>query len=906
MDVSNIEGSVMPDASMMDPNMDDLFGEAANDLVAAMPATPLPAPVFLRLAEMQSRGCCTKLAWSNTGSIAQIAPNGSSVFFRAMVRHRKTGAWTMSEASKHPIKAPAGRRFVHIQFNGIGIELAVIDDAGAMHMHTLTGALSKMTLANGGELARKNTSHELNAVVGLHWLPLFPAEFRGPYLDVAHKNGDKWEAQIKHRDQHALKAHHPAEGRHALLHISRSNELTLLYQNEGAGWQSVSVMLHTVRSSDEYVSHAAMGEDGADLLAVTHDHSSQLRLYRITIHWNATQLSRGSQQYTQVAPELDVHHLTAIDKVRAAHVDGARLSRLDVIPTVPEAAQQSPTMPTVQAIFTQAHLPLDDAQTQSYSSTIVRWTVESYTPALHDSFKKLKQGSGANTHHVLNQSTILRRQADTTINKIVMAFASQAFDTIQAFAASDGSLDFRDRATMAPLGSFGSTETVPNVSQTGFYHLSGEHSLHVAISPDGSALASVRPYGKVTAQTMTFTHGWQVAADSLGGDNKAYIEAAAVCIARQYAFLCFNNISNDEVLALLPTDTDDGLRSTVIKMIFRMLQRTPDISCQDNNRQQMIVLKEPFVPRCLSAQLALGTNHTTGKRNFSAQYAFAMLTLRLAGTASAQTLSRQDMKSIPVDAVYSLRGLVKWSIDLMVYIVNTLVVAKRNLEDGTTPKQAFEALVSSSGSTALHLILCSYSRVILRFQSMWMNKFTQAVQLVLPRARSIQEQQELSSILKHVKDTPFKLAQFEQMLSELDTATRGAYNQSSISVEKRSELETNMMVDGAIPAELENPVNSLLESMLPKLVDTVNLTDLMFWDIRMLGLSNCRHAEDGKKYDVIRKIALDKDMQTRVCRRCGSEMEDISAERAKSEMVNLPWFAHLQRHCLCMNYWLLA
>ncbi len=62
MDVNNLAASVMPDASMMDPNMDDLFGEAANDLVAAMPAmpaTPLPAPVFLRIAEMQSRGCCT-------------------------------------------------------------------------------------------------------------------------------------------------------------------------------------------------------------------------------------------------------------------------------------------------------------------------------------------------------------------------------------------------------------------------------------------------------------------------------------------------------------------------------------------------------------------------------------------------------------------------------------------------------------------------------------------------------------------------------------------------------------------------------------------------------------------------------------------------------------------------------
>ena len=722
---------------------------------------------------------------------------------------------------------------------------------------------------------------------------------------MARKNGNKWEAQIKHRDQHALKAHHPAEGRHALLHISRSTELTLLYQNEGQGWQSTSVMLHTVRSSDEYVSHAALGEDGADLLAVTYDRSSQLRLYRITIHWNATQLSRGNQQHTQVAPELDIHHLTAVEKVRAQQIDGARLAQLDIIPSVPEAAQLSSTMPTVQAIFNYSPLPLGGSQDQGYSSTIVRWTVESYTPTLHDSFKKQKQGASAANHHVLNQATLLKRQPETTVQKVIVDFASQAFDTISAFANSDGSLDFRDRLTMNTLSPFSESETVPNIPQTGFWHPSGEQNVQVAISSDGSALALVRPDHTLVTQNMIFTHGWQETEDAIVGDNKAYIEAAAVCIARQYAFLCFNNVSNDEVLALLPVNASADLRSKVVKMIFRMLQRTPDISCQDQARQHMIVLKEPFVPRCLSAQLALGTNSVTGDRNFSAQYAFAMLTLRLASTACAQTLSR-DMKSVPTDAVHSLRGLVKWCIDLMVYIVRTFVDVKRNLETGSTPKEAFERLVSNSGSIALHLCLCSYSRVILRFQTMWIMKYTQAVQLVLGRAQSIQEQQELTAIMKHIKVMPFKLPQFDQMLSELDSAVRNAYNQPSISVELRGQLETDMIVDGTIPVQLEQSVNSLLESALPKMVEKVNLSDLMFWDTTIIHLRNSRRADDGKIYDVIRKIVLEKHMKRRVCRRCGSQMEDINAERLRGDMVNLAWFAHLQRHCLCMNYWLLA
>lgn len=171
MEIGSIEGPVggMPDTSIMDPTMDDLFGEATGDLVTAMPTPPVPAALLVRLADMQSRGCCRKLAWSNTGSIAYIARDGSQVTFRAMVRHPKTGAWTASEPSKHAIQAPEGRVFVHLQFNGIGIELAVVDDAGVVHMYTLTGALSRMVPAAGGDLSRKTDEHSMNAIVGMHW-----------------------------------------------------------------------------------------------------------------------------------------------------------------------------------------------------------------------------------------------------------------------------------------------------------------------------------------------------------------------------------------------------------------------------------------------------------------------------------------------------------------------------------------------------------------------------------------------------------------------------------------------------------------------------------------------------------------------------------------------------------------
>ncbi|KAF7189771.1 Mediator of RNA polymerase II transcription subunit 16 [Pseudocercospora fuligena] len=908
MDAANLGNATMadlPDASMMDGAMDDLFGEAPVGLDGgiAMPAAPLPASLILRIAEMQSRGCCTKLAWSNTGSIAQISPDGNQITFRTMIRDKKNGAWTISDDSKYPFKAPEGRKFVHIQFSGIGIDLVVVDDAGHVHLPSMIGAIGKMSTTQG-ELARDDSKHELNAIVGLHWLALFPAEFRGPYIDAAHKNGDRWDATMKQRDQHGLRAHHPAEGRHAFLHISRSTELTLCYQNEGQGWQSTSVMLDTLRTSDGLVTHAALGEDNSDLLAVTYDSASRLRLYRVSIVWNASQQSRGPGiNFLRVEPTLDVHHLTAVNNVRPQQIDAAKLTHLQIIPQVAEAAQQVPTLPNILAIFTHAAFPPHASPDQNSTSVIARWSVETFAPTLHESFTKLKPGS--NTNQVLNQITVLKRQPDVSTNgKVILTFESQMFDTILAFANSDGSLDLRDRITMEPLGPFGSTDTVSNLHQSGFDHVPGEHNLHVAMSGDGSGLVYVRVDKKIDAQCMKLTRGWHVVDDGIS-DDRPYIEAAAVCIARQFAFLCYNNMANDETLALLPPDASPELRSLVVRMIFRMLNRSPDISMQESSRQQMIVLKEPLVPRCLSAQLALGTNPMTGERNFAAQYAFTILNLRLAGTALASTCGRSDVKQISPEAVHFARGLVRWCMDLIVYIVKAIVLIQRDVKAGSSAKGVIDKLTSTTGSPALHLLLCSFSRALVRFQTIWVVKYFQCLQHVVPRTRSVTERQEMEAVFSLAGQLPFKLQQFEGMMAEFDQAVRQAYTKSNLSADWRGELEINMMVDGTIPDELMPAVNSLLETTIPKLTENMDLGKLHFYDTSFLQLWTSKRQNHGRIIDVLRKVQVPPGAALRTCRRCGSELEDIPPEKLRQEPY-AGWFQHAQRHCVCMNYWLVA
>ena len=99
------------------------------------------------------------------------------------MRNLKTGAWDLTEESKYPVVAPEGVTFEHLQFSGIGIDLAVVDSRGVVQVYTLVGALGKMRAASSNVLPGDGSGGDLDAVVGLHWLPLYPMEFKVSYLE---------------------------------------------------------------------------------------------------------------------------------------------------------------------------------------------------------------------------------------------------------------------------------------------------------------------------------------------------------------------------------------------------------------------------------------------------------------------------------------------------------------------------------------------------------------------------------------------------------------------------------------------------------------------------------------------------------------------------------------------------
>lgn len=120
----------------------------------------------------------SKLAWSNIGNIARIVDGGRQISLQSMVRSVDGMNWTMSKPSETPILAPEGALFEHVQFNGFGVDLATVDQHGVVRIYALSGTLSKMMLAPGNPASNESSGHDLEDVVGLRFLPTYPAEAR--------------------------------------------------------------------------------------------------------------------------------------------------------------------------------------------------------------------------------------------------------------------------------------------------------------------------------------------------------------------------------------------------------------------------------------------------------------------------------------------------------------------------------------------------------------------------------------------------------------------------------------------------------------------------------------------------------------------------------------------------------
>lgn len=127
-------------------------------------------PLMMALANLDKRG----LAWSKSGTIASIAPDGQSLDLRYIRAHPKDATWGLSEPTRCEVSPNLyGGPIVHISWAPTqSSELAVIDAAGRVLILNFNTNLNKMHPIRKWDA---DPVDDLHAVVGTYWMNPTPS-----------------------------------------------------------------------------------------------------------------------------------------------------------------------------------------------------------------------------------------------------------------------------------------------------------------------------------------------------------------------------------------------------------------------------------------------------------------------------------------------------------------------------------------------------------------------------------------------------------------------------------------------------------------------------------------------------------------------------------------------------------
>ncbi|KAI9763955.1 MAG: mediator complex subunit [Geoglossum simile] len=890
-------------------DMDDLFGEGPS---LPLPSAPTAKGLGQKLDELRASGCNQKVAWSNLGCIAHVKRDGTGLVIRNLFCRPEDGKWTLG--GEFPISQVSlnddGQRIVHLSWNPSGADLAVVDVLGRLSIYTIFIAVNRVSLSRPGVVDQED---DLGAIVGMAWLNIermFPL-YRPAVKD---SNGQFQYSATNHK---TFGPFHPMPSRSTLIGVTRGGMVRLWYQQHDARWLEVNTELESIGSSDDLLSHASFSSDRDNsLLLVIHTTSHQIRLYRININWNipANQKPIPQSQVPSTA-SLQISHVKVDDFCfPLGHVEGkdvsqsqiglndisrgnmsrAQLSHLEMIPPAPQLSKHSePSYPIIMAAFSYVPTPLEESQQNIDTfSVIARWELRSAAQKLHPSFDKL--GTRRNSVGSTNEQSLdLRRMSDITVRKAILAIERTNSSTTIAISYGDGSIEFRDRSSKVPITANEEFHRVSSMPQAGFAFPIDDPCLHTALSPNHCLAIGIDADGEAKLRVMEYTLG---PLDTHEGDPK--VTPVVIALALQFAVSCANHLNNDDLATVIQQCLGLQLERQFLSESQRAINMSVDYSHEPQHEK---LFRNPMIQRCLSLQNTLGYKGELNHRTLTAKIAWATLHLRLAALTFAITFN--NVKSTAgggaendytrPEVLHSLLGVVRWSMDLMNFIIDDLFSLSRLTKGRTQDKEFVQQKV-----------LASIPRNFLRYNSRALRGLDETARKILKNSVDGDQKQVFHGLKDIIDASPVKVPHFERILTDVDGSVKGAYQSQSISNEDRAAAEKEMLVDAGIPDPLMPVVGRLLTTTLNGLSNDINPAALYFEDPSWLGLSDDRSSDAFKQtciLDAIRKIPLTSGTNLRRCTRCCAHMADLLPQKGVSI-----WVTSMQRMCLCGSLWMLV
>ncbi|PQE11142.1 RNA polymerase ii mediator complex subunit sin4 protein [Rutstroemia sp. NJR-2017a BVV2] len=950
----------------MEVDMDDLFGDGTG---LSLPSRPPTKELHQRVDELRGSGSCQGIAWSKWGSIASINSAGTGLELRNLRCHPRDGSWDLSEPTVTPQLATNldGGPLKHLSWSPTGSELAVVDSAGRVTILQIFSSLNKPTLARP---CLTDSADDLHAVVGSFWLNLGPVQNRmqsvlhGPAIKEA--SGYRYEASRAP----IMGPSHPNPAKSAFVYVTTNGSLRVLYPQNNNKWFEAHTELESIVSSDDLITHAAIcGDKTSTLWVAFATASKQLRTIRALIDWGLPKTSEKSNPATApVNASIRIKPLTSTtwvnapgDNLNTSHIEPfmTQLSHLEFLSACGDA-QGRISPPTILAI--RSYLPGSTSHYNQEVHTIIdRWEVKERQQAVHSAFEHL---SSRRSSIATPPSSIsyLKKLESITINKIIVGLQTINLGKVICFAYSDSSVDYRDRITMAETFNDGDLDRVVHLSQIGFSYTEDEPCLQVALSPSYCSIVQIRNDGKVKWKQLDYHMG------EIGTSMEEPRYAAMVAaLALSCSTAVMKAVNNDDIIATAHRFAKNNFTYDWLTELSRILQVHVDYS---EEAHYDVLIRNTTIQLCLSIQNSLGFNGDFNPRDFSGKFAWLVLQLRNIVVLVTMAANMKvpgptpDKTSSPLEdpeVINALAGSVRWVLDLMAWITDTLLTLPNTLPPDlslTDPSQlSLPTLLNhlhSTNNISLHLLLSSPTRGFLtaicrRLQHLdYIARKAISTTIQSPSNPNSQQPnyQPISPALRAAylqiaqltTNTIIRIKTFETLLSSLTSLVKNAYASTkppltgNNNAEKaRNNLEIKMLFGGEIPAAFKPVIVELFKGidgdggdagpggevgLLESVRQEIDPAKLWFADFSMLEVDEDeievgKRKKAGRVMDCFRKTwlvieevkgkedaAAGNGKRWRRCARCAAVMEDVLSHRNA-----LQWLVMQQRRCYCSGYW---
>ncbi|GAB0136152.1 hypothetical protein EsDP_00004464 [Epichloe bromicola] len=926
-------------------NVDDLFGD---DVPLQLPVRSQGKQLQQRLDELRNRGCCQALAWSKSGTIASITPDGQHLELRFLRCHPKNGTWGLGEATTCDlVKGTPAIPLVHLEWGPTNSpELAIMDAAGRVAVVSFGVSLNHPLPTRKWDT---DSVDDFHGVSGCYWLPVAPSNQQKPFnvmYGPANKQGNMY--QYESSFVHALGPCHPHSAKSALFCLTMNGMLKMYWSQNNGRMEETTMELESVNTTDELVTHAAFSSDKKYLLAAIATSSCQLKLLKIEIQWagpGSSSEKNTMPQNARLNPALVETHVASVNWLCTGSNDTdhdaaiAELSFVQILPTVMDSSGSS-TVPYM--ILTVRSRAAGEGNFQAAQSILDRWEAAESKQGLDPAFEQL----GNRRHSTSSEPpsiTKLKKLKPVVINKVVIGLQIIHFGKTLLLTMSDGSLEYRDRFTFEEVYAGQDFAKIMTLRQAGWSFSDDGPCHQAAVSPTGCSMVQLGDDGKVRWNKLQYAIG-----DIGDTTQDAHYSATIASISIAAASAMWHQNNHDDLLAVVQSLAyKKKFVLDWVSELIRILKIQVDYSDETHHDALMRNLSLQF---CLGIMNSLGFRGESLKRSFQSKFAMIDLNLRnvvILITLASNTPLNVREKMSPLDeheVVDALAGCAKWSVDLLSWLVDSLFELMNDEEfRQRCAQQRFNELNSfllKRNDVSLHLLLSSSSRSFLSaicrrvalleaISNKAMDFYKTQASGDVPSGGKVLNPQLQHAYYKMQRVTStsiIKVADFEKLLNVLSQDVRQAYaiylpqwvkkqpnapqgKQLEVAIKTTQiQFEVSMLLSGSPPPAFIPVIKKFFTMDLPAFRKTTDPAKLYFADFELLGVQDdlaslaARQAR-GVYVDSFKRVALRRRRggnRWRRCARCTSVMEDVFGSR--------PGFAFVlaqQRRCSCGGYWAL-